>query len=170
MNYDDQTENNGKLKPEVKTEWLTRLRSGDVAQTAGALRRLLAMPENSEDSEQKFGYCCLGVLSDIYVGEKSVVDSLVRWDVSNLDQASGTSSCTLFTGNGDSDGMPTGDVNEWAFATGGSNGWYVYIDEADAKKYDRYLTGVNGDSIYLPQMNDSGGRFEEIADLIEKYL
>lgn len=168
--YDDQTEFNGKLNPVVKKEWLTRLRSGNVEQTTGALRRLITKPE---DSEQKFGYCCLGVLSDMYV-ERNVGDSLIKW---HNPEASGPlhkgSSYTLFTVDGESDAMPTGAVNLWAFANGSENPssenrWYVFVDEDDAKKYDRYLGGSN--RVYLPQMNDAGGSFADIADIIEKYL
>lgn len=170
MSYFDQTRFNGKLKSEVKAKWLTLLRSGDIEQTAGALRRLL------EDAKT-FGYCCLGVLSDMYVrfnttdgtnGTNGETDNPIRWDAIH-NPVSGLTA-TLVTPDGTSDGMPTSDVNSWAFESGGSNGWYIYVDASDAQKYERYLTGDNGNSIYLAQMNDSGASFSDIADVIEKYL
>lgn len=47
-----------KMNPEIKAEWVKRLRSGGYRQTQGLLR-------NSE------GYCCLGVLGEVAV-EKGV--------------------------------------------------------------------------------------------------
>lgn len=48
------TDQNLKLKPEIKAEWLRRLRSGDYVQMKGGLGR--TMP----DGERR--RCCLGVL------------------------------------------------------------------------------------------------------------
>lgn len=45
----------------IKTKWVKALRSGKYAQTRGELR-------NAE------GYCCLGVLTDLYCKEKNI-----RW-------------------------------------------------------------------------------------------
>lgn len=47
-----------KMNPEIKQLWLEALRSGEYRQGRGYLRRL-----NDDRSE---GYCCLGVLCDIY--------------------------------------------------------------------------------------------------------
>jgi len=44
------------MKPEIKKEWVRRLRSGEIEQGTGALRRDEAR-------------CCLGVLSDMAVEE-----------------------------------------------------------------------------------------------------
>lgn len=43
------------MKPELKTKWITALRSGNYAQVTGYLRK--------EDAT--YSYCCLGVLCDI---------------------------------------------------------------------------------------------------------
>lgn len=166
--YDDHTNFNGKLKPEVKAEWLTLLRSEDTKQTAGTLRRLLKDNSITPKDSETYGYCCLGVLANMYVEKnagntESGENPLIKWEKPRMDGV-----CVLQTLEGNSDGMPTFDVNHWAFATGGSNGWYVYVDEADAKKYGRYLGDKN--SVYLPQMNDGGATFVEIANVIEKYL
>lgn len=164
--YDDQTADNGKLKPEVKAEWLNRLRSGKFEQTAGALRRLLT---TSKDSEQKFGYCCLGVISEMYVEKNANDDNNVKWCTPNgIDLLREDSACMLYTDSGGSTGMPTYDVNMWAFSNGNDQGWYVYVDEEDAQKYARYLGKPN--MVYLPQMNDMGASFPDIAEIVEKYL
>lgn len=49
------------MNPEVKTEWLTALRSGNYRQATGYLRRL--KPYKTSQPE---GFCCLGVVCDIY--------------------------------------------------------------------------------------------------------
>jgi hypothetical protein len=42
------------MDPDIKDEWVSRLRSGDYEQTTGQLR------------DEENGRCCLGVLCDIY--------------------------------------------------------------------------------------------------------
>jgi hypothetical protein len=49
------------MKPEIKQKWVEALRSGDYKQTKGMLRR--TTPEQS--------YCCLGVLTDLYIKENN---------------------------------------------------------------------------------------------------
>lgn len=46
----------GKMNPDVKTKWLEALRSGEYKQARGQL-------------QHKHGFCCLGVLCDIYAKE-----------------------------------------------------------------------------------------------------
>ena len=45
------------MNPEIKAKWLAALRSGEYEQTRETLR-------NSK------GFCCLGVLTDLYIKEK----------------------------------------------------------------------------------------------------
>lgn len=52
-----------KLVPEIKAEWLRRLRSGEYPQTRRGVLRAGG------------GYCCLGVLCDI-----AVCQGIARWD------------------------------------------------------------------------------------------
>jgi hypothetical protein len=58
-------------KQEIKTEWLKRLRSGDITQT----QRVLGRTDGSR--------CCLGVLCDIAVEEK-VVQKQVSPEISRI--------------------------------------------------------------------------------------
>lgn len=48
-----------KMNPEVKTLWVQALRSGEYQQGTGRLNR-------TDSLTQTTGYCCLGVLCDVY--------------------------------------------------------------------------------------------------------
>lgn len=50
------------MNPEVRAQWCAALRSGEYKQTDEALRRL---PGDTGGHPE--GYCCLGVLIDLYV-------------------------------------------------------------------------------------------------------
>lgn len=58
-----------KMDPEIKQRWLQALKSGDYQQTTGYLRDSL-------------GYCCLGVLTDLYY--KDINHG--QWDIPNATQ------------------------------------------------------------------------------------
>lgn len=49
------------MNPEIKAEWLAALRSGEYRQERGQLRSASIL------TEDKYGYCCLGVLCDLFV-------------------------------------------------------------------------------------------------------
>jgi hypothetical protein len=49
------------MNPGIRAQWCAALRSGEYAQTDEALRRL------EEENGHPAGYCCLGVLTDLYV-------------------------------------------------------------------------------------------------------
>lgn len=53
------------MRPEVKAKWLEALRSGKYKQTTGNLK-------------DDVGYCCLGVLCDVYRNTKKAKG--VRWE------------------------------------------------------------------------------------------
>lgn len=53
-----------KMNPEIKGKWLTALRSGDYVQGKGLLCRV------KKDGSKT--YCCLGVLTDLYIQEKGL--------------------------------------------------------------------------------------------------
>jgi hypothetical protein len=65
------------MNPSVKALWLTALRSNEYTQTTGALQRVT--PEINP------GFCCLGVLCDLYI--KHAPNPTVKWsndDATNL--------------------------------------------------------------------------------------
>lgn len=51
-----------KMNPEVKAEWLEALRSGNYAQATGRLCKVI----DRTTDDPTYGYCCLGVLTDLY--------------------------------------------------------------------------------------------------------
>ena len=63
-----------KMKPAVKKLWLKALRSGKYLQTRGGLRgnAVQDYKGNPVDAETGVGYCCLGVLQDLYAQEHNV--------------------------------------------------------------------------------------------------
>lgn len=115
------------MKPEIKAKWITALRGGEYQQTKGALR----------DAR---GFCCLGVLCDLYGEEKGV-----EWAPSDVfhEQASFLGAETL---------LPE-PVQIWA----------------DLDNYDP-MVGLLPDTESLSSLNDCGCSFNEIADLIERDL
>lgn len=60
-----------KMNPGVREEWCKALRSGDYIQTKGVLRN-------------EAGYCCLGVLEDLYLRQQGV--ELGLCEEAHLDQ------------------------------------------------------------------------------------
>jgi hypothetical protein len=53
------------MNKEIKEKWIAALRSGEYAQTKGALRRPVGTPQGA-------GYCCLGVLCEVVVGRENI--------------------------------------------------------------------------------------------------
>jgi hypothetical protein len=53
------------MNPEIKEKWICALESGEYKQCQGRLMKHL----NAFDG---FGYCCLGVLTDLYIKEKGL--------------------------------------------------------------------------------------------------
>jgi hypothetical protein len=77
-----------KMKPEIKQKWCSALRSGEYQQGRGRLR------------DRSNGFCCLGVLSDLYIKEKGET-----WDL--LEEEN------IYTVHGEPNYL-TSDVAEWA--------------------------------------------------------
>ena len=61
------------MNPDIKVRWVEALRSGRYEQARGVLRKQI-------DDQGRVGYCCLGVLCDLYVGL-----GVGHWGVSNYD-------------------------------------------------------------------------------------
>ena len=118
------------LKKKIKKKWLKAMRSGKYKQTTQSLH----------DSK---GYCCLGVLTDLYLKEKGK-----SWEEkypANKEGEHGWQS-TL-----------DGKVAEWAFKP-----IYHGCDDAQVE--------VEEGTHCLAELNDAGYTFNEIADLIEAQL
>jgi hypothetical protein len=132
-----------KLRPEVKAEWLTRLRSGNYPQGTTYLR-------------WKGKYCCLGVLCEIAQEQGATSDS-----------ETGNGSPSYFgpaTGNGSRSAIWTpGDVVRWAFED--------VPETLNADEFAWLITGpddTGADIANLGQLNDRGETFEEIANIIDQ--
>lgn len=127
------------MNQEVKAKWLTALRSGDYKQAQGALK------DNT-------GFCCLGVLCDVYDKEHKQDN----WTENSI-------------GDGlhiNSHGLPSATVMKWAGlptdeTSLGDNNPKTSIPHS---KYTTMRLGV-------ADLNDSGNyNFNQIADIIERDL
>lgn len=144
-----------KLKPDVKAAWVAALTSGTYGQTTDRLR---------DDG----GFCCLGVLCDIY-GKQTGKGAWV--DAADQDEDEFVASSEYsFLG---SDTAPPKDVMRWAFEN------YVSPEEnpEDFHASDVLVTvpghvTINGDNVRatLAERNDTGASFETLATLINENL
>jgi len=123
----------------LKQKWVRALRSGKYFQASGALR--------TED-----GYCCLGVLCDVY------------------DSSNWTLATDEYLGD---------ESIEWHYAThkrGSTNFMKDVLPDAVMEAADLDLHnpevpyGIDGTKTSLAVINDSGATFKQIADLIETHL
>lgn len=133
------------MNPEVKAKWLAALRSGEYEQTEGRLH-------------DKVGYCCLGVLCDLYTKEVGG-----HWE--QVDTGSHTFS--FYDGvETPADGFPTLAVCEWAGLP--NNNPSVTLEVPDDWE-DRPVGGKIIAS--LSETNDElGCTFGMIANIVEEQL
>jgi hypothetical protein len=131
------------MNQEIKAQWVERLRSGEIEQTAGKL--------GTKDGKR----CCLGVLCDL-AAEAGVVKTepndigyLVYLD-SDEDEF------------GEQSVLPL-SVQKWAGITQ-VNPWVklLAVDEGTGEPYEANDT--------LASLNDAGRTFPEIADIIDAQL
>ena len=115
------------MKPEIKAQWIEALRSGEYKQTKGELRT----PN---------GYCCLGVLTDLYLKKHND-----EWEYNER--------CNQYLYLDCRFGLPE-EVMVWADLY--ESDPYVYTDDTD-----HTLAHYNDNKDYS---------FEQIADLIEENL
>ena len=114
------------MNQQIKEKWMNALRSGEYSQTRGYLR-------TTE------GFCCLGVLCDLYSKETGT-----EW-VENYELENSSSFLEEFAT------LPK-EVMEWS----------------GLEYPNPYFDFENG--VSLASLNDGGKEFNEIADVIEKYL
>lgn len=121
-----------KMNPKVKARWVAALRSGEYKQT------------KSELKDGQGGFCCLGVLCDIYAKD----NGRKRWSVAQLsDKADGEFALSYLD-----QGVPAAVVAIWA-----------------GLDYDQEIRiGQRCETLY--DHNDDGRTFAEIADAIEAQL
>ena len=147
------TKRSNEILSSVKQQWIAALRSGEYKQGRWALRT---------DS----GYCCFGVLCDLY----AKAHPKACWNDEQNTFLPDSSTPKWSTAE-----MPPEEVFVWAGNKDGMTGWVVDIDP------DKTLTfGVpeypaktltNGEPQHLDTLNDSLlYSFDQIADIIEEQL
>lgn len=133
------------MREDIKKQWIEALRSGDYYQTRGTLHRLVE--SDADGSFTREGYCCLGVLCELAVGEDVIttqkVPGMARMEY--VDPGTGRSEQAL---------LPY-PVRSWAGLSEHGSGVVVEVD---------------GVTHSLATLNDSGHTFAAIADLIEEKL
>lgn len=135
-----------KMNPEIKTLWLSALRSGEYEQTTGVLHR------GAADDSDAPGFCCLGVLCDLAVKNGVIPEPTFRDDKNALSYGTrpqcGIEGCEECM-NGSIGLLPT-EVREWAG-----------MADASGNLPEKNTT--------LAELNDSGDYdFAGIADIIEE--
>lgn len=132
------------MKPDIKQKWIEALRSEEYTQTEGKLHT----PE---------GYCCLGVLTDLYLKETNQ-----QWEFH--EKTGDIISDDFYTFEETDDFLPK-SVSDWAGLN--TNCPEVVVENGyDGDEYD------NGEdySTELSELNDHGYNFGSIAELIEAQL
>jgi hypothetical protein len=126
------------MKADIKAKWLTALRSGQYEQVDSVLR-------NNE------GYCCLGVLCDLYAQETGV-----EWETGFSNQ---------FSMHSDTSVLPE-EVRQWAELPH-EHGAYVAV----SKSYDEGEETTVYHAPSLTELNDQWQYdFRQIADVIEEQM
>jgi hypothetical protein len=136
------------MDAEIKSRWITALRSGDYEQT----HRRLA---------DRDGYCCLGVLCEIAVQDQVVFSS------------TGPSGIKVYTSKLNSldieEAIPPTAVKDWAGLPDQNPIFLFQADRLPAGTYDSTYVTDGKVSVSLSALNDSFGfTFDMIADVIEE--
>jgi hypothetical protein len=124
------------MNQQIKEQWVAALRSGEYQQTTGELRN-------------GGGFCCLGVLSDLYLKEKGK-----RWDVVSED-------CFYFP-NFSEEVLPK-EVMDWADLSWDN-------PEVTVERFNHATQEYAPANVPLSDLNDTGNNFKMIAALIEEQL
>jgi hypothetical protein len=125
-----------KMDPEVKAKWVAALRSGEYDQAQSGLR------VDQSQSGGEIGYCCLGVLCELYRREHP---GAVWIDTGRF--------------------VPVPETGgRYNYAPPEVADWAGIDEDGDARVIDRGLTRN------VSNLNDAGQSFAQIADLIEAQL
>jgi hypothetical protein len=132
------------LSPEVKERWIEALLSGNYLQTIQKLKATI--------SDDKVGYCCLGVLCEI----ENVPNRRVYDNINNRDRFEFEFNDQFFSNSSLDFG--------WAQKRGmnSSIGEFVIFFELFGEKFYQVLS--------LASLNDDGFTFEQIADVIDYFF
>lgn len=134
-----------KMNPEVKQKWIDALRSGKYEQGSEKLRSVT-------------GYCCLGVLCDLYAQEHDT-----QWEFRGYDELSDESNPHPmdYWYFGDKSEFLPEPVMDWAGLKTFNPVMRVEVDEeCTSSHHDAYITNLN----------DSGYTFNDLSNMIEDQL
>jgi hypothetical protein len=131
-----------KMNPEVKQKWIDALRSGEYEQGSEKLRSVS-------------GYCCLGVLCDLYAQEHNT-----EWEFRGYEETNLQPKDYWYFGE-QSEFLPE-FVMDWAGVKVNCPEVRVDINELDEEEWF-YYEG-------LADLNDSGYTFNDLSKLIEEQL
>lgn len=132
------------MNTEVKEKWIAALRSGKYEQGSEKLRSVT-------------GYCCLGVLCDLYSQEQNQ-----EWEFRGAFEEENTQPMDYWYFDGQGEFLPE-TVREWAGLSIASPKVKVNVtgeDDEDDWFYNNEIANLN----------DSGYTFNALADLIEEQL
>ncbi len=132
-----------KMNPEIKEKWVSALLSGKYDQGDGKLRSVN-------------GYCCLGVLCDIYSHEHNQEWKFRGNEETNLQPQD------YWYFDDESEFLPE-SVRDWAGITQKSP--YVKIDVQEDNEEENWFYHE-----HVADLNDSGYTFTELANLIQTQL
>lgn len=166
----------------IKARWVAALRSGKYPQTEHSLHRVVPMPNAlySENSDDPVGFCCLGVLCDLYVQDGKLAsliidsDGIERYGPVDDNRFSSSRSSSLPTLVVLSAGL-SGESKKGSDDLPMVNLPVLVMNQLIArytKIRQRFPNGVMAPilPIGLATLNDSGVPFNVIADIIEEYL
>jgi hypothetical protein len=125
------------MNKRIKKRWLEALRSRKYKQTQETLKK---------EEKSKVSFCCLGVLTDLYIKSKAGKESNCSW--ANSGELDGWCSFVCDDNKSPTDLLPS-LVIEWA-----------ELDSSDPELATQTCS----------EANDEGKTFCQIAKLIEKHL
>lgn len=139
-----------KMNPEIKQKWVNALRSGEYEQGDGKLY-------------SGKGYCCLGVLCDLYSKENNLKWEFRGDDVIKTEDEivpSQLQKCDYFYFDDESEFLPN-SVQEWAELS--VNNPQVKVELEDDEDELHYFDEI-------ANLNDHGYSFTQLANIIEEQL
>lgn len=130
------------MKQEIVDIWIPALESGEYPKTTGALRII------NDDIPERAGYCCLGVLCDLYIKETGNGGWIIRKFILGGSQAQ----VVQFQIKGEKD-LYTGNLPKQVL---------IWAGMYDSSGHIRYTNTV------LANVNDNTPDFTEVVKLIRE--
>jgi hypothetical protein len=148
------------MKQEVADLWVEALRSGDYEQATGTLAKV------DSRTGEVVGHCCLGVLCEVAIKNGVSLDRASHEHTEYVDED--TDETEVWYDNitfDDRDDLLPQAVKDWAGIR--TNDGSVENNYPDGSAEEEEMDNEFSDS--LAGLNDSGKKFRDIANLIEKY-